>query len=136
MSTARLPDAELFLELVRRHGHFCPMSTLGVRIGWAAQQHRVGEIHAAVYLMRTCAVDGIQLVLKDETLDIVERAQHQLIVHDDESWLLIALRAETLRMAASYRQLSDPAMQEAVLQQLRTIDEDRLLQITRRLTSP
>lgn len=131
-----LPDADLFRDLVRLHGHYCPMSTLGVRIGWAALQHKVGGILDAVYFIRTCAVDGIQMVLKERDLRMTEREQHQLLLRDDGGWLTIALRKEALQIAASYRQLSEPAMQDAVLQQLRTSDEDRLLHVTRRLTAP
>jgi len=46
------------------------------------------------------------------------------------------LRAEALQLAASYRQLADPVMQDALLQQLRTLDEDQLLNVTRSQTPP
>ncbi|NCP02110.1 MAG: hypothetical protein GW861_01875 [Deltaproteobacteria bacterium] len=133
---SRLPDAELFQKLARRHGHFCPMSTLGLRIGWAARRLVQGTLRDAVYCMKTCALDGIQLALDLKDLPLRESAQHRFILHDDGGWLQLALRAEALQLAASYRQLADPVMQDALLQQLRTLDEDQLLNVTRSQTPP
>lgn len=136
MPISSLPAAELFQDLARRHGHFCPMSTLGLRIGWIARRLVQGTLREAVYCIKTCALDGIQLALDMKDLRIRESEQHQLLLYDDGGWLSIELSAEALQLAASYRQLLDPGMQDALLHDLRTIDEDRLLKVTRRLTSP
>lgn len=136
MSISSLPDAELFQKLASRHGHFCPMSTLGLRVGWAARRLVQGTLRDAVYCIKTCALDGIQLALDMKDLHIRESEQHLLILHDDGGWLQLALRAKALQLAASYRQLADPVMQDALLQQLRTLDEDQLLKVTRSQTPP
>lgn len=53
----------LFLQIRARHGHYCPMSTLGARLGEAAVQALggAGDRLTARYLIGTCAVDGVAL---------------------------------------------------------------------------
>ncbi len=52
---------DLFRRIHARHGHYCPMSTLGGRLGAAALAALGGESGAltAIYYIDTCAVDGI-----------------------------------------------------------------------------
>ena len=54
----------LFARIYARHGHRCPMSTLGGRLGLAAL-NALGETDGelkAVFANRTCAIYGITAV--------------------------------------------------------------------------
>lgn len=110
-----LPPAELFGEIYRRHGHRCPMSTLGGRIGWAARQ-RCPDLRSpglrGIYFHGTCAVDGIAvatgLSLATGTLSVRDAGRHTLVLRDrSQGWELeLSLRPEALTVAGRYRRLS------------------------------
>lgn len=131
MTLPAIPHKQFYADLADRHGHYCPMSTLGLRIGWAARRRLQGSAHQAIYLARTCAVDGIRLALKDSELQVEERGNHQLRVADREARWLIGLRPETLQRAASYRNLENAAAQLRLLEELRDAAEEDLLLIER-----
>jgi len=108
-----LPPAELFNEIWRRHGHRCPMSTLGGRLGWAARRRLpAGELHG-VYRIDTCAVEGIRCATgcseADGTLEVRAEGRHLLSLVERGSGASIEaeLRPETLTLAAGYRRLDD-----------------------------
>jgi len=111
---SELPPAELFSEIYRRHGHRCPMSTLGGRIGWAARQ-RCPDLRSpglrGIYFHATCAVDGIAvatgLSLATDTLSVRDAGRHTLALRDrSRGWELeLSLRPEALTVAGRYRRL-------------------------------
>ncbi len=126
---AEIPDPQLFMELAARHGHFCPMSTLGLRIGWAARRRLVGELREATYLAQTCARDGIRLVLGLESLAVKAQDRHRLLLSDAGQTWAIELTPQALQLAASYRSLAGEAERERLLEELRTADEGFLLRV-------
>lgn len=108
-----LPPPNLFEEIYRRHGHRCPMSTLGGRMGYAALRRlpaagQGAELRAVCYA-RTCAVDGIAHATgcseADGTLVIDDRRRHALILTDRRSGrrVEIVLSEAALAMAGEYR---------------------------------
>jgi hypothetical protein len=127
-------DKELYQRLFERHGHYCPMSTLGVRLGEAALQHlsRLPQNDLRLsYLMKTCAADGIRIVFESAgftpELSIEPSDQHRLrccIASGQE--LSLQLSAEAMQLAAGYRAL-DAADQPERLELLRTIAAKRLI---------
>ncbi len=61
------PTGEFFDFLHRIHGHRCPMSIMGARLGFGAlpvvgRHGRDGDVRA-LYMHQTCAADGIMAVL-------------------------------------------------------------------------
>ena len=128
MAFSEFPDAQLFENLALKHGHYCPMSTLGLRIGWAALRTLDG-IDSASYHAKTCAVDGIRLVFGSEGLEVNDQGQHVLRFSDNKSSWQIELLPETLELAASYRQLATENERNLLLEKLRFADESGLLLI-------
>ncbi len=124
-----IPAPQLFAELATRHGHYCPMSTLGLRVGWAARRKLEGELQEMTYLTETCAVDGIRLALGDELLQVKEQGRHILYFADSKNCWQIELQPKTLRLAASYRLLTAKDDSEQLLDELRHADEASLFRI-------
>ncbi|MDF1554041.1 MAG: formylmethanofuran dehydrogenase subunit E family protein [Deferrisomatales bacterium] len=88
-SEAVAPDRALFGALERLHGHRCPMSILGARMGWAARAALGVNADAwrrlrACYHHRTCAVDGIQLATQctagNGNLELLAEGDHRLVL--------------------------------------------------------
>jgi len=154
------PPPELFEEIRRRHGHYCPMSTLGGRLGFAARQRLApaGEL-TAVYFSATCAIDGIRVSTgcdpANGTLRVTERNRHALwLATTDGRGVLVELLPAALERAGEYRTL-DLALESerahlspdllarrlgekenflrALLQQLRSLPDDELLALDDRL---
>lgn len=83
------PDREFFIALERMHGHRCPMSILGARLGFAARA-ALGETRGAGHRLsgryhhRTCALDGIQLATQctmgNGNLEVVPEGEHRLVL--------------------------------------------------------
>lgn len=142
------PPQELFVEIRRRHGHYCPMSTLGGRLGYAARQAlSPGTVLRGCYYTATCAADGIAVALGGAELEVRDYGRHALwLIAAGGGGVLVELRPEILQRAAGYRALdlaleqdrsgltSDELSEriaakeeflEKLLQQLRTLpDED------------
>ncbi|KIH75585.1 Formylmethanofuran dehydrogenase subunit E [Geoalkalibacter ferrihydriticus] len=143
-----LPPAQLFDRIHQRHGHYCPMSTLGGRMGFAARR-RLGEVPLrAVYLLRTCAVDGIAVATgcseADGSLHVRDEGRHALLVghRGGVRGLEVVLRRATLDLAWEYRHLDEalerdrPTLDAAVLQRrhsAKALFLDQLLQRLRTL---
>ena len=109
-----LPSPEWFNEIYRRHGHRCPMSTLGGRLGWAALQRCADPRSSGlrgIFFHATCAVDGIAvatgLSLATGTLSVRDVGRHTLVLRDrSRNWELeLSLRPEALAIAGRYRRL-------------------------------
>lgn len=129
---------ELFLQIHARHGHYCPMSTLGARLGQAALQ-ALGEPVAELrgwYQIETCAIDGIALTTgclpEQGRLTVLAEGRHRLRLQDDYGHGVYAeLSAEALERAAACRRLldaGDPAA-ETALAALRSDPVGELVQV-------
>ena len=101
--------SELFDRIYSRHGHRCPMSTLGGRMGWAARE-ALGEAEGtleAVYFASTCALDGIRETTgcheTSGTLRMEDRGEHRLRLTGPASVVEATLRPFALRIAERYR---------------------------------
>lgn len=129
-----MADLELYSRLAERHGHYCPMSTLGVRLGEEAVRLLRADPQVEMelsYLAKTCAADGIRIVFEsadiNNELQVEPLGQHLLrcrIAGDKElSW---QFTDEAMRLAAGYRQLDEQAKPQH-LEMLRTIAAERLI---------
>ncbi len=117
-----LPPFELFAEIYRRHGHRCPMSTLGGRLGFAARQRVDAGLPAesltAVYHIATCALDGVRQATGCNeaagSLTVREDGRHRLTLVDrrDGRGVVVTLRPHALALAGEYRRLDEELAQE------------------------
>jgi formylmethanofuran dehydrogenase subunit E len=104
-----LPPRQLFAEIYEIHGHRCPMSTLGGRLGFAARQRLAGrEPLTATYYIATCAADGISVMTgcskATGTLRIVPQERHALWLQDaDGRGIFAELSRQALHLAGEYR---------------------------------
>jgi formylmethanofuran dehydrogenase subunit E len=129
--TPSSPSAELYLQLAQQHGHYCPMSTLGLRLGLEAMRFVDNQGWSFCYLARTCAVDGLSLALgQTHALKIASRGQHSLICRSTAGReLSFSLTAEALRLAKQYQQLNNDEKQQQ-LELLQTVAAEQLIQMT------
>ncbi|MDT8444914.1 MAG: formylmethanofuran dehydrogenase subunit E family protein [Desulfuromonadales bacterium] len=102
---------EIFARIYARHGHRCPMSTLGGRLGLAAM-HFLDDspgTRQAVYSQRTCALDGIAEATgcrEDAGSLVVKNAgRHALLLSAGQISVEVELTAKALAMAGGYRSL-------------------------------
>lgn len=122
-----LPPRQLFAEIYRIHGHRCPMSTLGGRLGFAARERLAGrEPLAATYYIATCAADGISVMTGCSkiagTLRIVPQERHALWLQDaDGRGLFAELSRQALQLAGEYRARD----QEFLKEEARLGEEER-----------
>ena len=108
-----VPPIEIFDDIRQHHGHYCPMSTLGGRMGWAARQRLIadgaeGNLQATVYA-RTCALDGISRTTScDEssgTLVVKMTGEHRLdLCNLGGAGITVTLTDAALQTAWDYRQ--------------------------------
>jgi formylmethanofuran dehydrogenase subunit E len=102
---------EMFVRIYARHGHRCPMSTLGGRLGLAAMKLLGGSTGnlQAIYSNRTCATDGIAEATgcsEDEgSLIVKSDGRHALLLSSAQASVEVELTAEALEMAGRYRSL-------------------------------
>lgn len=103
---------ENFARIYERHGHRCPMSTLGGRLGLAAMKAlgvSIGDELRAAYGSKTCALDGIaETTGCDEssgTLKILSEGRHSLILKTVQASVEVELTEKALDMAGRYRSL-------------------------------
>lgn len=109
------PPAEVFTDILDYHGHYCPMSTLGGRMGWAARRRLEAAgvdngLRATVYA-RTCALDGISRTTGCTegagTLVVRTTGEHRLdLCGPDGTGIAVRLTAAALQSAGDYRQAS------------------------------
>ncbi|TLN09690.1 hypothetical protein FDZ71_09980, partial [bacterium] len=137
-------EREEFYALLKRfHGHRCPMSVLGARLGLAARERvgRHGEDGdvAAVYYHRTCAVDGIQVALGttsgNTNIEVRPEGIHRLeaINKTRRMQAVLSLTDEALRRGKEYGDLrrsgGDPEKMEAILKGLEEAPEAELIKV-------
>ena len=102
---------EIFARIYTRHGHRCPMSTLGGRLGLAAMTLLGGSVSElqAVYSIRTCAMDGIAETTgcteEAGTLVLKSDGRHALTLSSPQASVEVELTDEALEMAGRYRSL-------------------------------
>ncbi len=112
-----MADIDLYRQLAERHGHYCPMSTLGLRLGLELVRRLRADAAGSwqlTYRARTCAADGIALALEASSvpaeLQVEPLGQHLLLcVAVDGRELSLGLSAEALQLAAGYRELAADA---------------------------
>lgn len=102
---------EIFQRIYQQHGHRCPMSTLGGRMGLAAM--RLSEVEAeenltVVFEHGTCAVDGIEVTTgcsrSTGSLLVEDSGRHSLIIRSGERQSIrISLNKFALATAWEYR---------------------------------
>lgn len=129
---------ELFQRIHQRHGHYCPMSTLGARLGEAALQALGGSPRdlRACYQIETCAVDGIALATgclpEAGRLSVRAEGRHRLQLQDgDGRHVAVELTPTALERAAACRRLLDAgdAAAEGALAALRSAPLEVLVRI-------
>lgn len=146
-------DREFFEAIYALHGHRCPMSTLGGRLGRAAASHVDSLRRRAVYHIDTCALDGIRVATGCRKVRVIDEGRHVLDLVDARNGrgVRVALRPEALAIAGEYRRLDDAldrdratldiatlAARQAevarvldrVLEKLWTLPDEALLEIT------
>ena len=101
---------EIFARIYARHGHRCPMSTLGGRLGLAVNKILSGQkVLQAVYGNRTCALDGIAETTgcseQNGMLRVDNDGRHVLAVNTVEESIQVELTPHALEMAGRYRAL-------------------------------
>lgn len=101
----------IFVRIYARHGHRCPMSTLGGRLGLAARQALgvdPGPLRA-IYGSRTCALDGIAETTgcgeADGHLRVANDGRHALTLRSADNAVGFELTTTALEMAGRYRSL-------------------------------
>jgi formylmethanofuran dehydrogenase subunit E len=102
---------EIFDRIYTRHGHRCPMSTLGGCLGLAAIKW-LGDVDGelqAIYSNRTCATDGIAETTgcteEKGSLIVKNDGRHALTLSSAQASVEVELTAEALEMAGRYRSL-------------------------------
>jgi len=149
-------EQELYATLARLHGHRCPMSVLGARLGLAAREALAAPERrlAARYAHQTCALDGIQMTtqctLGNGNLRVDPAGEHRLLLWaQGDTWGVEAtlthgalergrqyaeLRRQVERLAAEdeAREAIQGEM-EAVLRELREAPADELVSIRDRV---
>ena len=106
---------EIFQKIYEQHGHRCPMSTLGGRMGLAALKALGIESNSeltAVFAQDTCAVDGIELTTgcsrSTGSLLVEESGRPMLVVRADEGQSVqVGLSERALATAWEYRTLDE-----------------------------
>jgi len=129
------------------HGHRCPMSILGARLGLAARAHvgRHGESGdvTALYHHQTCAIDGIQLALGttggNKNIEARPEGEHRLTATNKTKRMYITVRLseEALRRGKEYAELrsagGDPVKMEEILLGLEEALEEELVEVLERI---
>ncbi len=125
------------------HGHRCPMSILGARLGLAAKEHvgrhgEDGDVHSH-YFHRTCAIDGIQLALGTTTgnsnIEFTPEGTHRLIATNKSKRMQIEviLTPEALRRGKEYGELrrsgGDIMRMEEILHDLEKAPTNDLVEV-------
>ncbi len=106
-----LQPPEIFQKIYKKHGHRCPMSTLGGRMGLAVLNTlgvESGSGMSAVFENDTCAADGIELTTgclrSTGALRVEDAGRHSLIVQaEDGRGVKVMIRESALATAWEYR---------------------------------
>lgn len=107
------PDAEMCAFLERFHGHTCPGSLMGLRLGLAAKEvlNAQGKIEAKTFLL-ACPVDGIQVATGatygNRAITVEDRKELYLILTDvkNDKQVKARLTQEAMDNGKRFRDLS------------------------------
>ncbi len=107
------PDPEIYKFLERFHGHTCPGSLMGLRLGMAAKDALKGhgKLKAKCFVL-ACPVDGIQVgagtTYGNKALEVEDRNELYLVLTDADSGRRVEARLtqKAEEMGKSYRDLS------------------------------
>jgi formylmethanofuran dehydrogenase subunit E len=102
---------EIFQRIYDQHGHRCPMSTLGGRMGLAALKSfsdTADSLLSVLFEHGTCAVDGIEITTgcsrSTGSLRVEDSGRHSLVVSSGQSRSVrISLNEFALATAWEYR---------------------------------
>jgi formylmethanofuran dehydrogenase subunit E len=143
MTSNKIP-ADFYEFLHRLHGHRCPMSIMGARLGLAAREH-VG-VHgidgdvSATYMHQTCALDGIMaalgttpgnnnIVIEPKGLHCLEAINKKFAVR-----VRIILTEEALALGRRYGDLRRAGTgkneQEELLKTLETMPDNEAVEVS------
>ena len=106
---------EVFQRIYQQHGHRCPMSTLGGRLGLAALSAldvEPGSDMTAVFENDTCAVDGIELTIgclqSTGALRVEDTGSHALTVRTENGMSVrVTISESALATAWEYRTVDE-----------------------------
>lgn len=120
------------------HGHKCPMSTLGARLGDYGRRLlglSIGQMLGR-YEIPTCARDGIAHTTgcrQDEgTLEVEDLQRHRLLLwpRAGGEGIVVELSERAMTESRGYRRL-DEAGQEVMLERLRQLPDEELMEAAR-----
>ncbi len=102
---------EIFQRIYQQHGHRCPMSTLGGRMGMAALKALDAQeesLLSAIFEHGTCAVDGIEITTgcrrASGSLRVEDSGRHSVVVQLGEMRSVrVSLNEFALATAWEYR---------------------------------
>ncbi len=134
-------EADLFALLARLHGHRCPMSILGARLGSAARERLDGSAGRlrALYHHQTCALDGIQVATGctpgNSNLEVRAEGAHVLNLRAEETGESVTARLTegALRRGRTYASLRKRAEDLAETSGERRALEEEMEEILREL---
>jgi formylmethanofuran dehydrogenase subunit E len=139
---------DFFTFLARFHGHRCPMSIMGARMGLAARAvvgyHREdggGDVRA-IYHHKTCAVDGVMAALGttlgNNNLQLLPEGEHLLEARNLATGVAVKveLAPQALELGRRYSTLkrsntSTPEELEAILLELEKATDEEVVILTR-----
>ncbi len=112
VSFASPPDAEICAFLEKFHGHICPGSLMGLRLGLAAKEalNAKGRIESKTFML-ACSVDGIQVgvgtTFGNKALTVEDRNEMSLILTDIKTGKQIEARLtdEAMGRGKDYKEL-------------------------------
>ena len=115
-ATSAPPDAEICARLERFHGHTCPGSLMGLRLGLTAKEALKGhgKLKAKCFVL-ACPVDGIQVGVGttwgNRGLEVENRGEMSMVLTDVESGRQVEARLteKAMEKGKSYRDLSEKA---------------------------
>jgi len=115
-ATSAPPDAETCERLERFHGHTCPGSLMGLRLGLTAKEALKGhgKLKAKCFIL-ACPVDGIQVGVGttwgNRGLEVENRGEMSMVLTDIESGRQVEARLteKATKKGTSYRELTGKA---------------------------
>ena len=107
------PDTEMCAFLEKFHGHTCPGSLMGLRLGLAAREalNAQGKVEAKTFI-HACPVDGIQVgsgtTYGNKALTVEDKKEMRLILTDTKTGNQVeaTLTQEAMEKGTGFRELS------------------------------
>ena len=107
------PDAEMCAFLEKFHGHTCPGSLMGLRLGLAAKEalNAQGRVEAKTFIL-ACPVDGIQVATGatygNRAITVEDSKKMDLILTDTKTGKQVEARLtrEAMERGKGFRELS------------------------------